>query len=237
MSSEIVAAGAGVRFLFDRLERPLTPTLARFRRGVTEAWGLADVSFTARAGEAIALIGPSGAGKTTLLRAIAGIVAPDTGTLRVSGRIGALLATDAGLLGALTGRDNARLIGVLQGIGRVEARQALAQVHETTQLGSVFDRPVSSYSEGMRARVGFAVAIEARPDILVLDEVHEALDHEFRAIVERTAGEILARGGIVIAAGHDHPLLETICTRAFLMERGRLVRDGPFAAVQAAYLG
>jgi ABC-type polysaccharide/polyol phosphate transport system ATPase subunit len=93
-----------------------------------------------------------------------------------------------------------------------------------------------SYSEGMQARLGFAVADEINPGILLLDEVHEALDHAYRQIVAERAEEILGRGGIVVAAGHDHPLLETICDRAIWMEGGSIVRDGPFEEVQRDYL-
>jgi ABC-type polysaccharide/polyol phosphate transport system ATPase subunit len=89
----------------------------------------------------------------------------------------------------------------------------------------------------MRARLGFAVADSTGPEILLLDEVHEALDHEFRAIVEARAGAILAAGGIVVAAGHDHPMLARLCSRAFLMSQGSLVADGDLAEVQQAYLG
>ena len=117
------------------------------------------------------------------------------------------------------------------------ARDALEGIKERSGLGSHFDRPVSSFSQGMRARLGFAVADSVDPQILLLDEVHEALDHEFRDIVERRAREILAAGGIIVAAGHDHPMLERLCTRAFLMSEGELAADGGLAELQRLYLG
>jgi ABC-type polysaccharide/polyol phosphate transport system ATPase subunit len=89
----------------------------------------------------------------------------------------------------------------------------------------------------MRARLGFAVAEQIEPSILLLDEVHEALDHEFRTIVEERAAETVRQGGIVVAAGHDHPMLERLCSRALLLENGAVARDGPFVEVQSAYLG
>jgi ABC-type polysaccharide/polyol phosphate transport system ATPase subunit len=88
----------------------------------------------------------------------------------------------------------------------------------------------------MRARLGFAASDEAGTDMLLLDEVHEALDHEYREVVERRATELIASGGIVVAAGHDHPLLERICTRAMWMDGGRIVGDGPFSELQQRYL-
>jgi lipopolysaccharide transport system ATP-binding protein len=235
--ARVLAERIGVRFLFDRQSRVVTATLARLRRRGSETWGLRDVTFELAPGDAVALIGPSGSGKTTLLRTIAGIHAPDRGRIDVEGRIASLLSIDAGLMPVLTGRENARLLGVLAGLPRAEARRRLHAVHERTGLGGEFDHPVSSYSQGMRARLGFAVAEQIEPSILLLDEVHEALDHEFRLIVEERAAETIRVGGIVVAAGHDHPMLERLCSRALLLENGRVTRDGPFDDVQAAYLG
>jgi ABC-2 type transport system ATP-binding protein len=236
-ATAIEARGLGVRFLFDRLRRQVAPTLARLRFGVTEKWGLRDVSFSIGPGEGLALIGPSGSGKTTLLRVVAGVLEPDTGELDVRGQVGSLLSIDAGLMPMLTGRENSELLGVLAGLSREAADEALPRVAERIDLGGSFDLPVGSYSQGMRARLGFAVAEEADPRILLLDEVHEALDHEFREIVEAKARSILDAGGIVMAAGHDHPLLERLCGRAILLQGGEVVADGEFSEIQREYLG
>jgi ABC-type polysaccharide/polyol phosphate transport system ATPase subunit len=233
----IEAQGLGVRFLFDRLSRQVTPTIARLRFGVTEKWGLREVGFSIRPGQGVALIGPSGSGKTTLLRVVAGVLEPDAGSLEVQGRVGSLLSIDAGLMGLLTGRENSELLGVLAGLSRQAAREALPRVAERIDLEEAFDRPVASYSQGMRARLGFAVAEEADPRILLLDEVHEALDHQFREIVEAKAKAILEQGGIVMAAGHDHPLLERLCDRGILLRRGEVAADGAFEDVRRTYLG
>ena len=233
----IEAQGLGVRFLFDRLSRQVTPTIARLRFGVTEKWGLREVGFSIRPGQGVALIGPSGSGKTTLLRVVAGVLEPDAGSLEVQGRVGSLLSIDAGLMGLLTGRENSELLGVLAGLSRQAAREALPRVAERIDLEEAFDRPVASYSQGMRARLGFAVAEEADPRILLLDEVHEALDHQFREIVEAKARAILEQGGIVMAAGHDHPLLERLCDRGILLRRGEVAADGAFEDVRRTYLG
>lgn len=226
----------GVRFMFDRHRRVVTPTLARFKRGVTEVWGLRDVSVTGRAGEGIALIGPSGSGKTTLLRLLAGVLVPDEGALDVRGLVGSLLSVKAGLMPALTGRENGRLLGTLGGLTRAEVSATIELVKEESRLDVAFERPVSAYSQGMRARLGFAAAQQLQPQILLLDEVHEALDHEFRNEVERRSQAILDAGGIVVAAGHDHPMLERICTRALLLRGGRIEADGDFTSVQRAYV-
>ncbi len=236
MSTAVRANGVGVRFLFDRDRRVVTPSLARLRRRGAEAWGLRDVTLEVGAGEAVALLGRSGAGKTTLLRVIAGVLPADVGDVVVDGRLASLLSVGAGLMAPLTGRENAALLGVLAGLTRRDARRRLESVRERSGLGEAFERPVSSYSQGMRARLGFAAADEPDTELLLLDEVHEALDHEYREVVEARAEELLAAGGAVVAAGHDHPLLERISTRALWMDGGRVVADGRFADVRARYL-
>jgi ABC-type polysaccharide/polyol phosphate transport system ATPase subunit len=236
VNSSITAERVGVHFLFDRHRRVMSPTLARVRRKTTEVWGLHDVHFSIGAGEGVALLGPSGAGKTTLLRTIASIYRPDTGRLTVEGRIGAVLSTEAGLMLTLTGRENASLLGVLAGLTRDESRARLETVKAQSGLGDAFERPVSAFSQGMQARLGFAAADQIDPEVLLLDEVHEALDHEYREVVERRAKQIIAGGGIVVATGHDHDLLERFCTRALLLAGGTVVADGPFEDTQATYL-
>jgi ABC-type polysaccharide/polyol phosphate transport system ATPase subunit len=235
--ASIQADGLGVRFLFDRYQRAVTPALARLRRATEETWGVRDLSFAFEPGEGVALIGPSGSGKTTVLRLIAGVFSPDEGRLQVAGRVGSLLSTEAGLLGLLTGRENAILLGVLAGMSREQAEAQLDRIKDATRLDDAFERPVLSYSEGMKARLGFAVAEHAGRDILVLDEVHEALDHEFRERVAERAAAVRAAGGIVVAAGHDHPLLATFCDRALWLREGRVEADGGFEEVRRAYLG
>ena len=237
MSARIRTRGAGVRFLFDHDRRVVTPALARLRRRGGEHWGLRGVGLDVGPGEALALIGPSGSGKTTLLRLLAGVLSPDDGSVEVEGRVASLLSTDAGLMPVLTGRENALLLGVLAGLPRRASRAGLEDVRRESGLGDQFDDPVSSFSQGMRARLGFAVAEQVQPSVLLLDEVHEALDHEFRARVEERAHGILGAGGILVAAGHDHPVLERLCDRALLLDEGSVARDGGFEEVRAAYVG
>lgn len=232
----INAERVGVRFQFDRHRRVVTPNASRFRPASSTTWGVRDVTFTASAGEGIALLGRSGSGKTTVLRTLAGVYVPDEGRLRVHRPVASLLAVDAGLLALLTGRENALLLGVLGGMSRRESKRALDAVKERSGLGDAFDYPVSAYSQGMCARLGFAVAEELEPRVLLLDEVHEALDHEFREIVQERARTLIGTGGVVVATGHDHPLLEQLCDRAIYLDNGTVAADGPFRDVQRAYL-
>jgi ABC-type polysaccharide/polyol phosphate transport system ATPase subunit len=147
--------------------------------------------------------------------------------------VGSLLSIQAGVMSALTGRENAQLLGVLAGATRRRAREQLEQVRERSGLEDAFDRPVSSYSQGMRARLGFAVVTQGNPDVLLLDEVHEALDDEFRAVVEDQAREIRGRGGIVVAAGHDHAELARLCDRGVQLDAGRVAGDGDLSTLDA----
>ena len=236
MSSAVVVEGLGVHFFFDRQHRVVTPALARLRRRSSDLWGIHGVDLAIGPGEGVALIGSNGAGKSTLLRAIAGVLPADAGRVETRGRVAALLSVDAGLMPTLTGRENCMLLGVLAGLSRRRARRALGEIQEQTALGEEFDHPVSSYSQGMRARLGFAVADQVGPDILLLDEVHEAIDHDSRAPVERRARQILRNGGIVVAAGHDHLLLERLCGRAVLLHDGAIEADGEFGSVSGRYV-
>jgi ABC-type polysaccharide/polyol phosphate transport system ATPase subunit len=237
VTATVHAESVGVRFLFDRQARVVTPTLARLRRRGSETWGLRNLTFSLRPGDTVALLGPSGSGKTTLLRTIASVFRPDAGTMQVRGRVASLLSIEAGLLPPLTGRENCLLLGVLAGLSRRDSRARLEDIKAESGLGDSFERPIASYSQGMRARLGYTVAAHTNPDILLLDEVHEALDHEFREIVYEQAQRIAAGGGIVVAAGHDHGLLDHLCERGLLLDRGHLRADGAFAEVQQIYVG
>jgi ABC-type polysaccharide/polyol phosphate transport system ATPase subunit len=236
VSAGIEVDGLGIRFAFDRQGRPILPAVERIRPGSSSRWGIRGVTLRVEAGEAVALVGRNGAGKTTLLRALAGVYEPDAGRVFVHGGVGALLALGAGLLPLLTGRDNCLLLGALAGRGRGE-RRALAEIQRCSQLGEAFEHEVSTYSQGMRARLGFAALMESDPQVLLLDEIHQAFDLEFRQVVAQRAAAIVEAGGVVVAAGHDVAALADLrCTRAVWLDRGEVVRDDDFADVVDEYV-
>jgi ABC-type polysaccharide/polyol phosphate transport system ATPase subunit len=219
VSVGILGADVGVRFQLDRQHRPVTPTLARLRRRCTTIWALRGINFEIGPGDGVALVGPNGAGKTTLLRLMAGVLVPDEGRVVVHGRVGSLLSIEAGGMPALTGRENTLLLGALAGLPRELVRASLESISARAGIEDAFDRPVGTYSQGMRARLGFAVIELSNPEVLLLDEVIEAIDEGFRNELVARASEIRSRGGIVVAAGHDHAELARLCDRGLLLDR------------------
>jgi ABC-type polysaccharide/polyol phosphate transport system ATPase subunit len=220
--AQISVRGVGIRFVTDRQHRPVTPLMERTRSQCQARWVLRGVDLEVEPGSALALVGANGVGKTTLLRLLAGVLSPDEGRVDISGRVGSLLSVDAGLMPALTGRENALLRGVLSGIPRRAMLADLDLIGVRAGLGDAYERLVSTYSQGMLARLGFAVIEHSDPDVLLLDEVHEAIDDTFRTALVKTTELIRDRGGIVVAAGHDHAELERLCDRGLLMSESGL---------------
>ena len=207
----------------------------RGRDRASRYWALEDVSLELRHGEKLGVVGRNGAGKSTLLRAIAGTLHPDRGELWRDRSTVQLLSLGVGFVSNLTGRDNAILSGLLQGLRRRDIMSRLSTIQEFSGLGDFFDRPISTYSSGMRSRLGFSVATQLEPDILLVDEVLSVGDNEFR---ERSREVLMRRfsdGGSVVLVSHDDATVEKLCDRAVWIERGRTVMAGAVAEVLEAY--
>lgn len=199
-------------------------------------WALQDVSFELYEGETLGVIGNNGAGKSTLLRMIAGIVDPDRGTLHRSKPLTAsLLALNVGFKPELSGRDNVVISGLLLGMKRAEIRRQMDDIREFSELGDFFDRPVGTYSTGMRARLGFAVAIHANPDILLIDEVLGVGDQTFREKSHAAMKAKIKDGKTVILVSHSMEAIKELCHRALWIERGRSVLCGEAKEVVGQY--
>lgn len=196
------------------------------------------VSFSVNRGETLGIIGRNGAGKTTLLRLMAGILAPGSGEIRrPAGTRCSLLSLGLGFQNDLSGRDNARLSGLLQGASREEAESSLDAINEFAELGTSFDEPVKTYSAGMRARLGFATALQTKVDVLLIDEVLSVGDRHFREKATAAMKAHLSGVQTVVLVSHSEEQMVDLCTRAVLIDRGRLAGEGDAAAVLEAYQG
>lgn len=198
-------------------------------------WALRDVSLELEDGDCLGIVGPNGSGKTTLVRVIAGIFRPDTGRVWVRGRMSSLLMLGAGFDPALSGRDNAYLSGLLQGISCDVMDRKFPEIAEMSGLGEFLDRPVAVYSTGMVSRLGFAVACAAEPDVLMLDEIFSVGDAEFIEKARRAMERMLGKTACQVIVSHDLSLVSKRCNKAVYLRRGRVAAFGPPAEVIARY--
>lgn len=185
-----------------------------------------DVSLTIRRGEAVALFGRNGAGKSTILKMITGVAFPTEGHVRVDGRVSALLELGAGFDPELTGRENIYFRGEVQGIRTEEIRQMEDDIIAFADLGSYIDQPIRTYSSGMKARLGFAINANIRPDILIVDEALSVGDQKFRAKCRAKVNEIMESGVTFLFVTHSASDAKSFCKRGVVLRRGRVVFDG-----------
>jgi lipopolysaccharide transport system ATP-binding protein len=198
-------------------------------------WALHDVSFDLRHGETLGVIGRNGAGKSTLLRLLAGILAPDTGSiLRKTDRV-SLLALQAGFIPALTGRENAVLSGILLGMSRAGVEARMDDMVRFAELEQFIDEPVRTYSSGMRARLGFTVAFQADPDVLLIDEVLGIGDASFKEKSSAAMREKIASDKTVVIVTHHPETILDLCDRVVWVEKGVTVEIGEPAGVAEHY--
>ncbi|HET8785525.1 MAG TPA: ABC transporter ATP-binding protein, partial [Candidatus Limnocylindrales bacterium] len=198
-----------------------------FRREPADAfWALRDVTFRVVHGESLAVIGPNGAGKSTLLQVLAGIITPSEGVVDVDGRISSLLTLGAGFDADLSGLDNIRLAGAFLGLDGATMRRITPGIVEFADIGQFIDAPIKTYSSGMRARLGFAIATAVDPDILLLDEVLATGDESFRTKSKQRVLELVRSAKGVVLVTHDMNWVTEFCNRAILLEKGRIVAEG-----------
>ena len=208
---------------------------AQRRVGGGRFWALEEVSLTLRRGERLGVIGRNGAGKSTLLRVLAGILTPDRGTVTRKPISVQLLALALGFVPYLTGRDNAVLSGLMLGLRRSDIKSRLAAIKDFSELGDFFEQPIATYSSGMVMRLGFSVAIQVDPDVLLIDEVLSVGDAEFREKSGLALRERINDGRAVVLVSHDESQIASICDRVLWVEEGRSVMEGPRDDVFAAY--
>jgi lipopolysaccharide transport system ATP-binding protein len=194
-----------------------------------------DVSFTVRRGEAFGFIGSNGSGKSTLLKLVAGILRPDSGTVQVEGRVAALIELGAGFHPEISGRENVYINAAVLGLTRREVDERFASIVEFSGLADFIDEPVKTYSSGMYVRLGFAVAIHTRPDVLLVDEVLAVGDEAFAHRCLRKIEELLAAGRTLLFVSHSLSLMESLCDRVLWLDHGRARMIGEPRRVVDAY--
>ncbi|MBP1704309.1 MAG: Teichoic acid export ATP-binding protein TagH [Chloroflexi bacterium] len=231
--------GLGVRYSL-RFTRKTTLhrsfiRLLRRGEGQTTFWALSDVTFKLEQGESLAVIGPNGAGKSTLLQVLAGIILPSAGSIDVRGAVSSLLTLGAGFDQELTGRENIRLAGAFMGMDRRDVDQRMEAIVAFADIGEFIDAPIKTYSTGMRARLGFAIATSVDPDILLLDEVLATGDQLFREKSKARVLELVRAAKAIVLVTHDMNWVTEYCNRAVLLEKGRIVLEGDPADVVALH--
>ena len=226
----VAVAGLGVQYnlRFNR-KTTLRKTVANMvlRRPPEKFWALRDVSFELKHGESLAVIGPNGAGKSTLLQVLAGIMRPSEGWVDVRGQVSGLLGLGAGFDVELSGVENILLGGAFLGLDKARTAELLPSIVDFADLGEFIEAPLKTYSSGMRARLGFAIATAVDPDILLLDEVLATGDANFRAKSKARVIELVKGAKGVVLVTHDMDWVREYCNRALLIERGRVIREGP----------
>ena len=189
-------------------------------------WALEDVNLTVGRGERVGVIGRNGAGKSTLLQVIAGVLAPTTGATMVCGRVAPLLQLGAGFDPELSGRENVFLNGTLLGMRRAQIKARFDAIVDFAELAAFIDAPLRTYSTGMAARLGFAVAAECQPDVLLLDEVLSVGDEAFQEKCVQRLREFTKIGMTMIIVTHNADFVIRECTRAVWLQDKRVAAQG-----------
>jgi ABC-type polysaccharide/polyol phosphate transport system ATPase subunit len=221
-------------------ERPdtLRETFARLFRNHSRYHSfdaLKGISFEVTDGEIVGLVGPNGSGKSTILKIIAGVYRPTAGVVRINGKVAGLIELGAGFHSDLTGRENILLNGLLLGLSKREIRSREQQILDFAELGEFIDSPVKQYSSGMYMRLGFAVATEIDPDILLIDEILAVGDASFQQKCMARIDEFRQRRKTIVLVSHDLASVRKLCQRVLLIQNGRIRADGTPAEVLDSY--
>lgn len=237
----------GVKFrLHHEVETTLTETVIELFRwngrkknakktSDEEFWPLRNISFSVNSGESVGVIGKNGAGKSTLLQVLTGIYKPDEGIVVKNGNIG-LLQLGTGFHPELTGRDNIYLNGAILGLAREEIDSVYHAIIDFSELHDFIDTPLRNYSSGMVSRLGFSIAINIRPDILLIDEVLSVGDEGFRRKCSDKIEELRGAGRTIVFVSHSMGEVTTLCERAICLDHGKILFDGGSNEVSEFYL-
>ena len=191
-----------------------------------EFWAVKDVNFHIKKGEVVGIIGPNGAGKSTVLKILSGIHIPNKGDMRIYGRLSALIEVTAGFHPELTGRENVYLNGTILGMKKKEIDERLEDIIEFSGIREFIDTPVKRYSSGMFSRLGFSVAAHINPDVLLVDEVLSVGDIAFQAKCAQKMRELLKSNVTIVIVSHNLPLIQNLCQRVILINKGEVTKEG-----------
>lgn len=200
-----------------------------------EFWAVNNVSFEIKQGEIVGIIGSNGVGKTTLLKMIAGLLDIDRGSIKINGKVTALLTLGLGFHPEFTGRDNIFYGGMLLGMSKKEVLRKMPDIIEFAEIGDYIDRPLRTYSSGMRARLIFATSMSIDPDILIVDEALATGDSYFVQKCSKRIEAICKNGATILYVSHNLWHIQQLCHRVVLMDRGEIVADGDPTSVISKY--
>ena len=208
----------------------------RRRPKAEEFWALSGIDFQVQPGEVVGIVGRNGAGKSTLLKVLSRITKPTTGFVDLTGRVGSLLEVGTGFHPELSGRENIFLNGSILGMARREIAAKFDEIVAFAEVEKFLDTPVKRYSSGMYVRLAFAVAAHLEPEILIVDEVLAVGDATFQKKCLGKMGEVSKTGRTILFVSHNMQAITRLCPRAILLDRGKVIADGPSPEVTRAYL-
>ena len=200
-----------------------------------EFWALRDISFSLSKGDRLGILGLNGAGKSTLLKAIAGVYKPTDGKIIKHGVVAPLLELGAGFDMQYTARENIYLYGAVLGYRKDFIEKKFDEIVEFSELGKFIDVPLKNYSSGMKSRLGFSICTAVKPDILILDEVLSVGDAKFRKKSEKRIRDMFDDGVTVLFVSHSLDQVKSICNKAIILDKGRLVEFGDIDKVAPVY--
>jgi ABC-type polysaccharide/polyol phosphate transport system ATPase subunit len=205
------------------------------RDELVDVWALRDVSFNLVQGGSLGVVGDNGAGKSTLCLLLSQIMAPTSGSVKVEGKVSALLTLGAGFQADLSGRDNIFLNGIYLGFSNQEIQERFDEIVEFSELGEFIDLPVRTYSSGMRARLAFSIAASIRPEILIIDELMGVGDRKFQQKSTARMKEMIAESQALVVVSHNMATIRELCSRAVWLDKGKLMAEGPTEEVVSQY--
>lgn len=218
-----------------RTLKELLPAAIRRKGEKKELWAIKDISFEIKKGETVGIIGPNGAGKSTVLKLIAKVTSPTKGKVMVNGRVSPLIELGAGFHPEMSGAENIYLNGVILGLSKKAIDKKFKEIVDFAELWDFIDQPVKHYSSGMYMRLGFAIAVQVEPEILLIDEILAVGDTAFQAKCFARMQAFKKAGITIIYVSHSLPVIKEFCKKAIYLDNSKLIAQGASAEVCEIY--